>query len=141
MIETGVLAPVKSPVSSRGTASRNYGFAPAASPAQTRLDWNVAQPQPGCHAVRSQGDLMRLWNSQGGIGQPPMVDFERFMVLAVFAGKGCRRETLTINRIKQDETFTTVYVCAFTQRWTTLNPMHVVQVPRTETPIQFVRLG
>lgn len=154
MSNTGVLAPVKSPAQSlitkslvqspsqsRSRSVQANTAAPTARFAQTQLEWQVTQPQPGCHVIRSQAALGRLWKGQGGTGQPPTVDFERFMVLAVFAGEGCRRETLTITRIKQDETFVTVYVCAFTQRWSTLNPMHVVQIPRTEHPVQFVKLG
>ena len=140
-VMTSVRPSATSPILSRWRTSRASSPASAPSFSQTRLDWNVARPQPGCHAIRSQAALNRLWRSQAGVGEPPVVDFERLMVLAAFAGEGCCRETLTISRIKSGELVTTIYVCAFTQRWTTLNPMHVLLVPRTEQPIQFVRLG
>jgi len=96
----------------------------------------------GCVALKSESELSCLWaEHRGAIADLPAVDFERSMVLGVFAGAGFFREVPSIERVKVLADEVVVYVSRFSRSWSKHNAKAVIQVPRTELPVRFVYLS
>ena len=109
---------------------------------QQRLNWNAPHPVMGCAALKSSAELSGLWaEHQGAIADLPTVDFEKSMVLAVFAGAGFFREVPSIERVKVLADEVVVYVSRFSRPWSKHNAKAVIEVPRTELPVRFVYLS
>jgi len=109
---------------------------------QQFLNWNAPHPVMGCVALKSESELSGLWaEHRGAIAELPAVDFERSMVLGVFAGAGFFREVPSIERVKVLADEVVVYVSRFSRSWSKHNAKAVIQVPRTELPVRFVYLS
>ncbi len=120
-------------------------FSRSASAARNRqqsLNWAAPSPVAGCVAVKTAEFLGQLWTEHGGeIADAPAVDFEKSMVLAVFAGEGFFREVPSIERVKVLADEMVVYVSRFSRPWSKHNAKAVIEVPQTELPVRFVYLS
>ncbi len=130
------------PLSSYPGSSRHSIHSHLAPCPANGLGWNAPHPQAGCHVFRKPEEIAQVWRLHGGLGgNVPAVDFQENWVLAVFAGEGRFRESLTIGRVKHTPEAIWVYVCSYTRPWQTTNPMSVIQIAKTDKPIRFVRLA
>lgn len=109
---------------------------------QQLLRWNAPHPVASSVALKTAVELEKLWDNQGGaIADVPAVNFEKSMVLAVFAGEGFFREVPSIERVKFSADEVVVHVSRFSRPWSKHNAKAVIQVPQTELPIRFVYLS
>lgn len=106
------------------------------------LAWEAPHPTAGSHVLATAAELSRLWLDHGGcLSALPEVDFERDMVLAVFAGEGLFREVPNIERVKQGASEVVAYVSRLSRPWIKRNALSVLRVPRTALPVRFVYLS
>lgn len=110
--------------------------------AQQSFPWSAPYPVAGAVALKTTAELETVWAEHRGLDSAlPQVDFERSMVLAVFAGEGFFREVPCIERVKVLADEVVVYVSHFSRPWSKHNAKAVVQVPRQELPVRFVYLS
>ncbi len=97
-------------------------------------------------AIRDAAAWNELWRRHvGTAARPaPAVDFEREMVIAVFAGESVWSNGLVIIRVVRDVDRLVVYYALadmkplpISQNVVPAMPFHIVRVPRSATPVWF----
>lgn len=102
--------------------------------------------QPLQVVVRDRAAWQVLWRRHSGATSPPPVNFNRHMVIAVFAGEFMEPAAIAIIRISREPTRLIVQYRVGPTRplpdggVTTMTPFHVVRVARSKLPVAFVKI-
>ena len=105
------------------------------------LSWNAERPRAGNHLFRSSTEMNEIWLAHGGAdGDAPVVDFQNWMVVAMFLDAGEYSEAPGIQEvIKMDSTIEVRYQ-VIGRAWTMINPCSVISVPREDGEAVFVQV-
>lgn len=143
-----LLVVVAGTVFAAGTAAGNAA-SPGDSPVPMRtLAWGTTSGmrEPLEVVVRDASAWQALWRRHAGASGVPEVDFQREMVVAVFAGAAGTRRTVRITRV--DRAGGRLVVLYVLQETRPLPPgegvpgsaaYHIVAVPRSPLPVVFQR--
>lgn len=116
-------------------------FATIAAGAQTGIR------QPGQFVIRSRAAWQSLWRRHSGTNLAPHVDFNRDMVIAVFAGEFTEPATIAITRIIREPSRLVVQYSVSPTRppldgpgIPPVAPFHIVRMVHSSLPVVFSRI-
>ncbi|APR86587.1 Hypothetical protein A7982_11936 [Minicystis rosea] len=94
------------------------------------------------HVFRSADEMREVWLAHGGEPEGmPDVDFDRHMIVALFADEGSYREIRIITRVLQGDGKLWIMVGKASRPWAMINPYTLLDVPRTEGEPVFLDLA
>ena len=102
------------------------------------LQWHVPAPKKLNCIFRSADEMIDVWKQHGGDGSKiPDIDFNKYMVVAMFLDAGNYKRAPGIRRIIKEGDVIEIEYAYQGRPWEMINPCCVIQAPRSDVMYVF----
>src|SRR5689334_15836345 len=102
------------------------------------LQWDAPHPKAGRYLFRSSTEMADVWRShRGDHDKLPNIDFDRFMVLALFMDEGAYNEIVAPKSVRVNDRRIVVTLGKSSRSWKMINPASVIRLKRCDGEVVF----